>query len=97
MFSGLLKVGAGLAGLSAFVFCSLYYKWLQIGIFSTMSAEHTFISFIVSLILLFLFSTFILVLHYKKDKKNANVAEANGGGIAVNNVGSGNVNINNKV
>lgn len=97
MFSDLLKVGAGLTGVSTFVFCSLYFEWLQIGIFSTISAEHTFISFIVSLSLLFLFSTFILVLHYKKDKKNSNIAEANDGGVAVNNIGSGNVNINNKV
>lgn len=96
MFNYLLKLGMGLAGVSAFVFCSMYYRWLQLSIFSSMSAEQTFYSFIISIVFLFLFSISLLILHYKEKNKAGNSAVANGG-VAVNNVGGGSVNINNKV
>ncbi|MFQ2290600.1 hypothetical protein ACK323_03665 [Aeromonas enteropelogenes] len=96
MFNILLKIGAGLAGVAAFVFCSIYNQWLQLNIFSSMNAEQTFYSFIISLALLFLFSMSLIVLHYRENSKIGNSAIANSGGVAVNNTGSGNVNINGK-
>lgn len=57
-----LGVG-GLGTVGAFVFWSLYKEWLTLGIFSTMTAEHTFFIMIIFLVLVFL-SLIVLVIAY---------------------------------
>lgn len=93
MFNGLLKLGAGLAGVSAFVFASIYNQWLQLKVFSSLTSEQTFYALLVSLLLLFIFSITLLLLHYKEKKPAGNSASATDNGIAIVNPGNGNVSV----
>lgn len=63
---------AGLSAIGFFVFFSLYNKWLELPIFSSLSQDQTFILMVIFLVLVFLALISALVFHHKHktlDKK----------------------------
>lgn len=58
----------GLAGVGAFVFWSLYKKWLSLEIFSKLNENQTFIIAIIFLIITFLALVLILITYLKSEK-----------------------------
>lgn len=68
-----LTVG-GLAAIGAFVFWSLYKKWLSLPIFSKMSPDQTFWIMIIFLFLTFVVLIVLVAVYYLKEKgKSSNV------------------------
>lgn len=80
-FKAALGAG-GLGTVGAFIFYGLYKDWLKLGIFSQLSADHTFIIMLVFLALVF-FSLVVLVIAYILNGIKINTAKAENNSIAI--------------
>lgn len=69
---------AGLGAVGAFVFWSLYSKWISLGIFSNLSSEQTFVLMLVFLSLTFL-ALIAALITYAKLQKSGSGPDINAG------------------
>lgn len=90
------KYGAGLAGLAAIFFLLVVKQWITSSLFAEMSAQHTFYSFIISMVIAFVLSLLFLICHFKEKKakdSSSVIISADNNSNAINNTGNGNVTV----